>query len=101
MGLLIWEDTKSQNYNPTYGMVRKAPGDTSQAAVSISGTSAQSEALGAGVNIVTLQADVDCRVTFGANPTATSGHAKLFADEFYDFWVGDLPLGTKIAVIQA
>lgn len=98
MGLLIWEDTKGLNHNPTYGMVRKGPGAPSQAAVTIGGTSAQSGAFGAATNIVTLQADADCHVIFGANPTATTGHARLAAGEFYDFWVAG---GDKVAVIAS
>lgn len=64
--------------------------------VTTSGTSAQSAALGGNTLIVRLIATTDCRVAFGANPTATATSMLLTAGvpEFFTVQVG-----SKIAAI--
>lgn len=64
----------------------------------VSGTSAQSDAFSDNTKMVTLQADAACHVTFGADPTATTTHFKLNADQTYDF---EVQSGHKVAFISA
>lgn len=70
--------------------------DTNQS-VAFSGTSAQSDAVGTGVNLVRLTCDQDCYVEFGENPTATSASMPLFGGVIEYFGIKP---GHKIAVIQ-
>ena len=64
--------------------------------VSISGTSAQSSALGATTKSVRLVADTDCWIVIGENPTATTSSVYIPAKEICVF--GCSP-SQKVAVI--
>lgn len=80
------------------GTVRRAPFTTAQTPVTIAGASAQSAAFGASTTHVTVQADADCHIAFGKNPTATTSHFKVVSGHTEDFEVQG---GDKVAVIQA
>lgn len=64
--------------------------------VSVSGTSAQSSAFGADTKLVRIHCDAIVSMTFGANPTATTGKMRAPADSIEYFQV--VP-GTKVAFI--
>ncbi|MGE4259225.1 MAG: hypothetical protein AB7F19_07775 [Candidatus Babeliales bacterium] len=65
--------------------------------VSVSGSSTQSSAVGAGTRLVRLASTTACHIAIGSNPTATSTSALVFANvpEYVQCSPGD-----KIAVIQ-
>lgn len=65
--------------------------------VSVTGTSAQSVALGAGTTIVRLMATTDCRLAFGSNPTAVS--TGYFLPAYQEMFVPVTP-SSKIAAIR-
>ncbi len=67
-------------------------------AVEVLPSSTQSDAFGAWTGYVTVQADADCHVEFGADPTATASSFKVLAGENADFQVRP---GDKLAVIEA
>lgn len=71
------------------------PAQTTQTR-SISGTSAQSNAFASGTRYVRIHTDAICSILFGANPTATTSHARLAADSTEYFCV---TAGHKVAAI--
>jgi hypothetical protein len=75
----------------------KASGFVQQTPITLSGTSAQSAAFAAGTSLVRVHTDATCSVEFGSNPTATTNHLRMAADQTEYFAV--VP-GTKIAVIS-
>lgn len=64
---------------------------------STSSSSAQSAAVGPGTTLVWLKTNKACHIKFGADPTATTSHFQLPADEWWSFSI--LP-GEKIAAIR-
>ena len=65
------------------GMVSQTPQEPplAEQTVSISGSSAQSSAFNAQTTLVRLHTDAICSVEFGTNPTATSGKARMPANQ--------------------
>jgi hypothetical protein len=78
--------------------VRRAPFTVAQANATIDGSSRQSSAFAAATRFVAVQADSDCHVVFGVNPTATTGGFKVAAGSTEDFAVNG---GDKVAWIAA
>jgi hypothetical protein len=71
---------------------------TDQTPVAISGSSAQSAALKNNTQLVRLETDSICSVTFGTNPTATANNRRLAANQTEYFSV-PLSSSFKVAVI--
>lgn len=73
-------------------------GGIGQAALTATGTSAQSTAFAAGTDLVCVQSDEAVCVAFGANPTATANDYKIPAggEQFFD-----VDPNWKVAVITA
>ncbi len=71
--------------------------DGSTISVAVSGTSAQSAAIGTTTGYVRLFATTLCHVRMGSNPTATTSNMPLgaYIPEYFA-----VPPGTKIAAIQ-
>lgn len=71
--------------------------DASTQAVAVSGTSAQSAALGGSTGYVRLMATTLCHIRVGSNPTATTSHMPLapYCPEYVA-----VTAGTKVAAIQ-
>lgn len=82
---------------PAHAPVRRVPFLAKQSGA-VGGTSTQSSAFSAGTSLVTVQADEDCHVAFGSNPTATTSDFKIGAGETHDFGVNS---GDKAAWIAA
>lgn len=80
--------------------LRRVPFSVVQSTVAVGGTSTQSAAFAHNTTLVTVQSDEACHVAFGANPTATTDHYKLSANNGFeaDF---EVTAGHKVAVIQA
>lgn len=89
----VFEQVALQNRAP----IRMGRTQTVQE-IAIGATSDQSAAFGAGTDLVSIQADADCHVVFGANPTATTAGWKVLSGATMDFHVCK---GDKVAVIQA
>jgi hypothetical protein len=75
--LYITEFERVDNANPP---VAPVPAITSQT-VDLSGTSAQSSAFNPRTKMVRIHTDAICSILFGTNPTATTSHARLAADQ--------------------
>ena len=66
--------------------------------VAMSGTSAQSSAIGANIQYVRLVADANCHYNIGVNPTATTSTVYLPANEIETIKISE---GEKVAGICA
>lgn len=66
-------------------------------AISISGASAQSAAFNADTRFVEIHTDAICSISFGSNPTATTAHKRMAANQTQFF--GVVPTH-KVAVIS-
>lgn len=66
--------------------------------VTVSGTTAQSNALDDRTRLVRLQCDGICSILFGTNPTATTAKMRMTAGQTEYFMVGGKS-GLKIAAI--
>ena len=75
----------------------KTAGLVDQTPITITGTSAQSAAFGAGASLIRVHTDAICSIAFGTNPTATTSNLRLGAGQTEYFAV--VP-GGKLAVIQ-
>ena len=62
-------------------------------------TSTASSALSGATRLVLIQADADCHLAFGADPTATTNHMLLEAKKTYPFAVTSP--GLKVAAVTA
>lgn len=64
--------------------------------ITISGTSAQSSAIGSNISYVRLASDTACNFTIGTNPTATASSVYLPPNEIDIIKISE---GEKVAVI--
>jgi hypothetical protein len=78
--------------------IARHPPAAVQAALAITGTSAQSAAFNAATRYVRLRSDAACHFVVAANPTATTDATPLDANAAEYFSV---PAGFKLAVILA
>jgi hypothetical protein len=85
-----------QDENGRVMNVPQEPAAVEQTPITISGASAQSAAFGAKTRIVRVHTDAICSIVFGDNPTATTNHKRLAADQTEYFGVAP---GQKLAVI--
>ena len=75
----------------------KVAGLVDQTPITLTGSSAQSAAFGAGAGLVRVHTDAICSIAFGANPTATTSSMRLGAGQTEYFAVAP---GMKVAVIS-
>ena len=95
--LYISEFANMRNIDGRVCPVAEAPALVVQTPVTISGTSAQSDAFSAQTKFIRVHADVIASIAFGENPTATTDDDRLVAGQTEYF--GVYP-GMKVAVIS-
>lgn len=96
MAKLYITEFKDYQRDGAVGMgLAKLPAITTQV-LTISGSNAKSAALNANTRFVRVHTDAICHITAGDDPTATTGDARLAADQTEYF--GVVP-GQKLAVI--